>query len=221
VRAKMAEKGICGLYAILDTSLVSPQRADEVAGQLFAAGVRLVQLRAKGLDSRDFLSLARRLKGLASSCGALFIVNDRADIALASGADGLHLGQSDIPVDEVRRLLGKDKLIGLSTHNLLQARRADETAADYISFGPVFATTTKVNADPPLGLKALKDARGIIQKPLVAIGGIRKESLADVFACGVDAAAVISHILKSEDPGGKARELISIISEYAKNGCKA
>jgi len=221
VRGLSAEKIIGGLYAIVDTSLVQPERAEERAGQLLDGGAGILQLRAKGLGSGDFLRLACRIRGLAKERGAIFIVNDRADIAVASGADGLHLGQSDIPVEEARRLLGQGKLIGLSTHDLIQARRAEEKAADYISFGPVFATTTKVNAEPPLGLKALCEARSIIQKPLVAIGGINKENLCGVLGCGVDAVAIISHILKSEEPGEKAGEIISLMDKFGQNGSRA
>jgi len=217
----MADNIIEGLYAIVDTSLVLPERAEETAGQLLTAGVRMLQLRAKGLGSGDFLRLACRIKGLAQESGAIFIVNDRADITVASEADGLHIGQSDIPAADARRLLGEDKLIGLSTHNLEQARRADETEADYVSFGPVFATTTKAGAEPPLGLKALREARGVIKKPLVAIGGISAENLSDVTACGVNAVAVISYILKSRRPGEKAGEIISIMDEYGQDGGKA
>jgi len=217
----MADNIIEGLYAIVDTSLVLPERAEETAGQLLTAGVRILQLRAKGLGSGEFLRLACRIKWLTQESGAIFIVNDRADIAVASGADGLHLGQSDIPVEEARRLLGQGKLIGLSTHDLIQARRADEKAADYVSFGPVFATTTKAGAEPPLGLKALCEARGIIKKPLVAIGGIRAENLSDVMACGVNAVAVISYILKSGRPGEKAGEIMAVMDEYGQDGGKA
>ncbi len=221
MRGEIACHGISGLYAIVDTALVAPSGAEEVAGQLLEAGVRILQLRAKGFNSGDFLRLAKRLKGLSSSCGALFIVNDRADIAVASGADGLHLGQTDIPVEEARRLMGHEKLIGLSTHNLREAGQANERAVDYVSFGPVFATFTKVKADPPLGLQELREARGIIQKPLVAIGGINVENMCGVLGCGVDAVAIISHLLKSSMPGEKAKEIISIIDEYGRHGCKA
>jgi len=221
VRGPLEGKIIRGLYAIVDTSLVLPERAEETAGQLLTAGVRILQLRAKGLGSGDFLRLACRIRGLAKESGAIFIVNDRADIAVASEADGLHLGQSDIPVEDARRLVGHDKLIGLSTHSLEQAKRANETAADYVSFGPVFATTTKVGAEPPLGLKALREARGVIKKPLVAIGGIRAEDLSDVMACGVNAVALISYILKSRRPGEKAGEIMAVMDEYGQDGCKA
>jgi len=205
------DKRISGLYGIVDTSLVPPERAAEVAGQLLESGLAILQLRAKGVGSGEFLRLARRLRELASARGVLFIVNDRVDIALASEADGLHLGQSDIPVEEARRLLGRDKLIGLSTHNLEQLRQARETTADYLSFGPIFATTTKKNADPPLGLEALKEARGLVEKPLVAIGGIKAENLPAVLACGVESVALISCILKSRKPGQRAKELMAII----------
>jgi len=212
VRARLPCNRIRGLYGIIDTSLVPPGRAAEAAGQLLESGLTILQLRAKGLPSGEFLLLARRLKHMASGRGALFIVNDRVDIAAASEADGVHLGQSDIPVEEARRLMGHDKLIGLSTHSLTEAKRAGGTTADYVSFGPVFPTSTKEKADPPLGLEALKEARALVKKPLVAIGGIKAENLPGVLACGVDAVAVISHILKSGKPGDRAKGIISIIN---------
>ncbi len=201
-----------GLYAVADTDLVPLAEAVRTAEGLIGAGVGVLQLRAKTLPSGDFLRLAVRLCGLCAERGAAFIVNDRVDIAIASGAAGVHLGQDDIPVDEARRLLGDDKIIGFSTHSLEQARAALETSADYISFGPVFTTATKKNADPALGLEALGSARALVGRKLVAIGGITEERLPGVLGTGVDAAAIISDIILDADPSEKARRIMGIIS---------
>lgn len=206
-----AKSPVKGLYAILDTSLVPANRVERVAEQLLRGGVKVLQLRAKGLPSGEFLRLACLLRELAVKRGALFIVNDRVDIAMAAGADGVHLGQDDIPVEEARALLGDKYLIGLSTHNLTEAARAGATTADYVSFGPVFATATKKDAEPTLGLKALKEARALVSKPLVAIGGITAQSLPSVMDTGADAAAIISDILMSKAPGDKAARIISLL----------
>jgi len=203
--------GIKGFYAIVDTSLVPVKETAALAEKLLGAGAGVLQLRAKGLGSSEFLVLSRRLSSMASSRGALFIVNDRVDIALLSGAGGVHLGQDDIPVDEARRLLGEGAVIGFSTHDLGQARRAGDSSADYISFGPVFATSTKKNADPAQGIGLLGEARSIVTKKLVAIGGITEDRLPEVLATGVDAVALISDVLLDRDPAKKARRIMGMM----------
>jgi len=200
-----------GLYAIVDTDLVGPIRAVRVAEALVEAGAGVLQLRAKTLQSGDFLALARRLRDICYGRGALFIVNDRVDVAIASGASGVHLGQDDIPVLEARRLLGREMVIGLSTHSLEQARLAGDTSADYISFGPVYPTSTKKDAEPALGLEALGKACSLVTKPLVAIGGITEDRLPGVLATGVEAVAMISHILLDRDPASKARRIMGMM----------
>ncbi len=207
-----AKTHVRGFYAIIDTALVPLEKINEVTEKLLSTGVKVLQLRAKGLASGEFLLIARKIKRLCVKNKTLFIVNDRADIALASCADGLHIGQSDIPVQGARALLGEQFIIGLSTHSLAELERAGDTSADYISFGPIFSTTTKKNAEPTLGLDALKEASTLVVKPLVAIGGISEENLPQVLNCGADAVAVISHVLCSKNPGEKAAALISICS---------
>lgn len=208
------DKGLIkGLYAIVDTSLVPPRRVGAVAEQLIEGGAEILQLRAKGLAGGEFLALARILRKFTSDKGVLFIVNDRVDIAMASGADGVHLGQSDIPVEGARRLLGDRYIIGLSTHNLAEAAGAEGTTADYVSFGPVFITATKENAEPPLGTLTLKQARALVKKPLVAIGGITAARLHEVLSCGVDAVALISDILLCDEPAEKVRSIKKVIKE--------
>ncbi len=200
-----------GLYGIVDTSLVPAGRVAAVAEQLIEGGVKILQLRAKGLAGGEFLALARTLKALALKNRVLFIVNDRVDIAMAVGAAGVHLGQDDIPVHEARALLGERFIIGLSTHNLREAELAEGSTADYVSFGPIFTTSTKKNAEPPLGLKALGKGRTLVRKPLVAIGGITEESLPSVIGRGVDGVAIISDILLGKTPAEKVRSIRNII----------
>ncbi|GMR04491.1 MAG: thiamine phosphate synthase [Thermodesulfobacteriota bacterium] len=196
-----------GFYAIIDTTYVSPGDIGEVTGEILSGGARVLQLRAKGSGSGEMLKMARVIRRLTGDKDAFFIVNDRVDIAMIAGADGVHLGLDDIPVEEARRLLGPGAVIGLSTHNLAEAIEAASTTADYISFGPVFTTRTKKDAGPVTGLAALKRVTGSVQKPVVAIGGISEETFDRVLETGATAAAVISHILG----GGDIRKKVSSI----------
>ena len=205
----MNHKGITGLYAIIDSSLVNLDDVGEYARELVDSGVRLIQLRAKGEGSRAALIAARAIRA-ATKDKALFIVNDRVDIAMLSGADGVHLGQDDIPLVEARRLM-PNALIGISTHNLEEATDAASLVADYISYGPIFATRTKKDADIPKGLEGLKSLAPSINIPIVAIGGITVETAASVIEAGASAIAVISDILLADDIKSRASEIISRI----------
>jgi len=205
----MTRKGITGLYAIIDSSLVSMDNAGEYAQKLVDAGVRLIQLRAKGEGSRAVLAAARAMRS-ATKDKALFIVNDRVDIAMLSKADGVHLGQSDIPLIEARRLM-PNALIGVSTHNLEEATDAASLGADYISYGPIFATQTKKDADIPKGLEGLKALAPSVNIPIVAIGGITVETAASVIEAGASSVAVISGILLADDIKSRAADIISRI----------
>lgn len=202
---------ISGFYPIVDTAYLKPGELSIFASSLLKGGASVIQLRAKGLGGRETLKAAREIKGLASSYGAVFIVNDRVDIALLSGADGVHLGQDDIPPLEARKALGPDAVIGLSTHNADEAKEALSLGADYVSFGPVFATSTKKDAEAPKGLSALKEARGATPLPIVAIGGITEENMGQVLASGASAIAMISEVLLSDDPEKKAFSIIATI----------
>ncbi len=194
-----------GLHAIVD----NPDRAAE----LLAAGVRIVQLRHKSASAREFLSMARRLRALTRQRRAVFIVNDRADIARLVGADGLHVGQDDLPVGEARRVAGPRAVIGVSTHTLEQALGAERDGADYIGFGPVFATASKAGALPPVGVGALREVASRVAVPVIAIGGVREENLAGVLKAGARGAAVISELSAAADPAGKARALLRICAQ--------
>jgi thiamine-phosphate pyrophosphorylase len=200
-----------GLYPIIDLSIVGPDHAERLAGEILAAnGVTVMQLRAKEASAASALRAAQALRRLTSSAGALFIVNDRCDIALASGADGVHLGDSDLAIEDARALLGRLAIIGASTHGVEEAERAERDGADYISLGPVFATRTKKDALSPRGLACLRDVKRAVKVPVAAIGGITEETLPEVIRCGADAVAMISEIALAKDPGAKTRRLLSI-----------
>jgi thiamine-phosphate pyrophosphorylase len=184
------------LYAISDTRISGLSHAQQVA-QLSEGGARLIQLREKHLAPRSFYREAEVALSEARNRGVRLIINDRPDIALALGADGVHLGQDDLPPEAARRLLGPDAVIGLSTHNLSQAQSAAKLPINYIAIGPIFVTTTKVNPEPAIGLEGLQRVRDLVGAiPLVAIGGITTENAAQVVAAGADAVAVISALLK-------------------------
>ncbi|MBI5560402.1 MAG: thiamine phosphate synthase [Deltaproteobacteria bacterium] len=203
---------IIRLYPVIDASFVKADAMEKTTLDIIRGGARVVQLRAKSVPSGEFLGYARTLRTLTSRRNVLFIVNDRADIALLSGADGVHLGQEDIPVDAVRRLLGKRRIIGLSTHTMKEARKAEEFfkegSIDYISFGPVFPTDTKTDARRVVGLERLKDVKMSVTVPVVAIGGITGKNILKVVRTGADGAAVISGVLRAGDVEKKVKDLI-------------
>jgi thiamine-phosphate diphosphorylase len=204
---------IKGLYAIIDNSVRTDLSNIEIAKKVLAGGAGIIQLRGKGLSSKDLLREAREIGRHAREAGAVFIVNDRADIALLSDADGVHLGQVDLPLPEARKILGKEKLIGVSTHNLEQAVKAEREGADYIGFGPVFATDTKADAEEAKGLQALRAVKKGVKIPVVAIGGINLENLKDIIEAGADGAAVISAVAKAENIEGATRRFIEAFKE--------
>lgn len=179
------------LYPITDCQLSNCSH-EEIVQMMLAAGARLIQLRDKDASAKELLDAARASVKLTREAGATLIINDRVDVALTSGADGVHLGQEDLSVEEAREILGDDKIIGVSTHNLAQFKAALETSANYIAVGPVFSTTTKENPDPVVGLELVSEARKLADRPLVAIGGISVERAPAVIAAGADGVAVIS-----------------------------
>ncbi len=208
------------LYAITSRDL-SNCTHEEITGQLLSAGARLIQLRDKEASAKEMLEAARACLRLTRPAGATLIINDRADVALAADADGVHLGQDDLAVEEARELLGPDKIIGVSTHSLDEFREALETSANYIAVGPVFATTTKENPDPVVGLELVRAARQLTQRPLVAIGGVTIERAPGVIAAGADAVAVVSALYPiagltslsdRPDIAGHARAFIEALS---------
>ena len=197
------------LYAILDPAL-APRASSQLAEDLAASGVSLIQLRDKRSPASELLATAREWIERVSPYGARIIINDRADVAVLSGAGGVHVGQEDLPVEAARRICGGSCWVGVSTHNLIQLRQAADSSADYIALGPVFATSSKVNPDPVVGLDFIRQARSLTQKPLVAIGGITIESAAQIFRAGADSVAVIRDLVSAPDPACRAREYAEV-----------
>jgi thiamine-phosphate pyrophosphorylase len=185
------------LYAITDARLAGLTHAEQVA-RLCAGGATLIQLREKHMSPRACYAAAEAALHVARAGGARLIINDRADIALALKADGVHLGQDDLDPTAARRLLGPDAIIGCSTHNVAQAQAAAHWPVDYVAIGPVFATTTKAQPDEIVGLETLARVRAVLpaRLPLVAIGGITKEQARAVLAAGADSVAIVSALLK-------------------------
>jgi thiamine-phosphate pyrophosphorylase len=179
--------------------------------QALAAGVKFFQYRNKSGARKSFFETSRSLAKIAKDAHALFIVNDHADIALAIDADGVHLGQDDLPIAQARKLLGNNKLIGVSTHNEAQAQEAEQSGADYIGFGPVFATLTK-DAGSAKGISGLRTIVSSVTVPVIAIGGIDQQNVRDVIEAGAAGAAVIGAVLKAEDIVIAAAEMIRKIA---------
>jgi len=183
------------IYPITDTSISGLTHAEQVK-RLLDGGASLIQLREKRAAPCSFFNDAAAALRIARAAGATLIINDRVDIALALRADGVHLGQSDLPVDTARRLLGHQAIIGFSTHNTGQAKAALGLPIDYLAFGPIYTTTTKENPDPVAGLRELGKVKALTRSfPLVAIGGINLSNAPPVLAAGADGLAVISGVL--------------------------
>lgn len=197
-------------YPILDVDVATSRGLDPLAvlDAWLDAGVRLVQLRAKQMPGGPFLDLADACSRLATSAGAIFIVNDRVDVARLSGASGVHLGQDDLTPDAARALLPAPALIGWSTHNDEQVRAAAEMPVDYLAIGPVFGTRSKARPDPEVGLAGVRRAAALAAgRPLVAIGGITAASAGSVLAAGASSVAVIGDVLHT-DAGARARAFL-------------
>jgi len=185
---------------------------EEMTLRALQAGVKWVQYRDKDRSRRKIYEESIRLMGIIKKFDAALIVNDHPDIALAADADGVHLGQDDLPVKEARKIMGEGRTIGISTHTVEQARDADRDGADYIGFGPVFHTTTK-DAGRPRGIEMLREIKRQVRIPVVAIGGITIENIRPVLEAGADAVAVSSALLRG-DIGENAKQFLEIISTY-------
>ncbi len=197
------------LYAILDPDQVNGRDAIAVLEAILKGGAKIIQLRAKTLSARDFLALARAVSGPMRQRNCRLIVNDRVDIALASGADGVHLGQDDLPLGAARKLMA-GKIIGISSHSEEQARQAEKGGADYIGFGPMFATSTKETGYGAQGTEGLRDIRRVVKVPIVAIGGIKENNVTEVWQAGADSAAIISDILAARQIDAKVARLVEL-----------
>lgn len=197
-----------GLYAIIDPRFLKGRGHTEVARQIIQGGATTIQLRDKTTSKKDLLPIARELRNLCAEHNVLFIINDHLDLALATGADGLHLGQDDLPVKEARRLLAIDQILGISTRTVEQANNAADEGADYIAVGSMYPTTSKESAEV-VGLERLRQIRAAVKLPIVAIGGITAGNAAAVIAADADAVAVISAILSAGDITTATQEIMS------------
>ena len=217
------------LYPILDAACFSDEMALSIAAEsLAAAGCTLIQYRNKSNNTRQMLEQARELRKrfsrtedqsprpydqtattVAHPYSVRLIMNDRADLALAAEFDGVHVGQDDLSPEAVRKIIGPNRWLGVSTHNPEQVAESDQTSADYLAVGPVFVTSSKQNPDPVVGLEGVRRARQLTRKPLVAIGGITRANAASVIEAGADSVAVISDLLR--DPRKSAEEFFRIL----------
>ena len=196
------------LYAILDPEQTQGRAAEETLRQLLAGGAAIVQLRVKTMAPRNFLELARFARAETRAYGCKFIINDRVDVALACDADGVHLGQDDLPLAAGRKLVGQ-KIVGVSTHDIEQARDAERKGADYIGFGPMFDTTTKNTGYAARGVEMLGKIRAAVKLPIVAIGGINEQNVTQVWQAGADSAAIISDLLGAADVVAKTQRILA------------
>ncbi|MFL6333451.1 MAG: thiamine phosphate synthase [Pyrinomonadaceae bacterium] len=201
------------LYPITDRRLSGLTHAEQVA-RLCEGGARLLQLREKHLPAREFNAEVLEALRVARSFGVKLIVNDRADVALSAGADGVHLGQDDMPPQAARLVLGDEMMVGFSTHSVEQAIAAARLPVDYVAIGPVFDTSSKVNPDPVVGLEGVRRVRDAVGEgvKLVAIGGITVENAPSVLAAGADSIAVIGALLKTSDPAEITRRTRDLLT---------
>lgn len=181
--------------------------------EALAGGVRAVQLREKDLTPRELLELARTMRELTGRCGARLIINDRVDIALAVDADGVHLGEASIPAAAARRILGPDRLIGVSCHDTEGALAAETSGADFITFGPVYPTPSKAAYGPPVGVERLSKTAELLRIPVFALGGIKREKTSEVMATGAAGVALISAIIAAGNPAEEARAFLSLLTQ--------
>ncbi|MBI4286942.1 MAG: thiamine phosphate synthase [Chloroflexi bacterium] len=204
---------LTGLYVIVDTAFLRGRSEVDVARQAIGGGARVIQLRDKKRDHGALLPAARDLRQLCSREGVLFVVNDYLDVALASDADGLHLGQDDLPLPVARRLLPGDRILGVSTHSVEQAVRAQAEGADYIGVGAIYPTASK-DVITLVGPEMIRRVKERVSIPIVAIGGIKKDNVSQVMAAGPTSVAVITAVVAADDVAGAARELVNRMKSH-------
>ncbi|MBI2104626.1 MAG: thiamine phosphate synthase [Candidatus Omnitrophica bacterium] len=202
------------LYVIVDRAAAGSRPLDELAAGAIRGGADALQLRDKAASARQLLEEARRLLAITRRARIPLIINDRADVAAAAGADGVHLGQDDLPLPEARRLLGPRRLIGQSTHSLEQAAAAEAAGADYIGFGPIFPTPTKPDYEP-IGTGLIGPVASRVRRPVVCIGGIDRGNLEQVIDAGATRVAVVRAVCAAADPEAAARDLKALLTRHA------
>ncbi len=211
---------IRGLYVIIDLQALGERSASEVARQVIRGGAKVIQLRDKGPNRKALLPVAQELKQICTSSGVLFIMNDYLDLVLAADADGMHLGQQDLPTSEARKIMPQDKVLGCSTATLEEALKAEKDGADYIAVGSIYETTSK-SKFRLAGLETLHKVKEAVSIPVVAIGGIDESNIAQVITAGADAIAVISAVLGAEDVEEASRRLATEIEASEESSAKA
>lgn len=200
------------LYLVTDRGVLGGRDLLQSLAEALAGGVTVVQLREKNLDAKEFYLLAREAKKITERHGVPLIINDRLDIALAVDADGVHVGQQDLPAAAARKILGREKILGVSAANLAEALQAEKDGADYLGVGAIFPTTTK-NDVRSLAPAELKEIKRLVKIPVVAIGGINENNIGIVTATGIDGVAVASAILGKDDIGQAARSLSRLVRQ--------
>ena len=204
------------LYLVTDRGLARGRSTLDIVSAAVSGGVTCVQLREKDCSTLEFIEEALAIKNFLNTREVPLIINDRLDVALAVRADGVHLGQSDMPLEMARKIVGRSMLIGISAESVQDAVEAEKGGADYLGVSPIYATPTKSDTAPPLGLEGLQEIRKRVKIPLAAIGGLNESNAAEVIRHGADGVAVVSAIVAADDPGTSARKLKQIIDE-AKN----
>lgn len=199
-----------GLYFVTSQALSAGRTTPEIVKAALAGGVKLIQLREKEMSLRDYVALAHTVRELTAAAGALLIINDRVDVALAVGADGVHLGQDDFPIPDARQL-APDLIIGASTHSVEEAVRAQEQGASYINIGPIYPTGTKVWEGAFLGLDGLKTVAKVTRVPFSVMGGIKQSHIPGLLDAGARVIALVTAIAAAPDPESAARELLAAI----------
>ena len=205
------------LYLVTDRSLARGRSTVEIVKRALQGGVTCVQLREKSCSSLEFIEQALALKDVLKSTGIPLIINDRVDVALAVEADGVHLGQTDMPLAMAKKILGDTMVIGISAESLEDAVEAERNGADYLGVSPIFATPTKTDTAAPLGLEGLRAIRNSVRLPLVGIGGLNRDNSAEAIRNGADGIAVVSAIVAADDPATAAGDLMQVIREARKS----
>lgn len=200
------------LYLCTDRNLMSTDTLEEAVERAIKGGCTLVQLREKDCSSLEFYQTALNVKSITDQYGVPLIINDRVDIALAVDAAGIHVGQSDLPASVIRKIIGPDKIIGVSAANLKEAQTAEKDGADYLGVGAMYATETKKDTQP-VTLEELSEIRSKVDIPIVVIGGINKKTVMDFKGSGIDGIAVVSAVIAQEDIGQAAAELVQMVKE--------
>ena len=201
-----------GLYFITDRNLTKKTIISDVISAI-NAGVKIIQYREKELSTREMYQEAKAIREITKDKGTILIINDRIDIALAVNADGVHIGQDDMPFEIAKEILGADKIIGLTVHNAEEAILAEKLGADYLGVSPIFSTTTKKDAGKPAGLELIKKVKENVKTPLVAIGGINYDNIDEVLKAGIRNVAVISAIVTKDDVESECSKFIRKIKE--------